>query len=152
MTTISKEAVEILNDLIKINNDRIEGYSRAAKELKAADLALQPIFNRMANESRSFVETLEAHIGEAGGESEEGTTMSGKLYRAWMDVKSAFTGQDRESILASCEYGEDQAQRAYDEALSANELDSETKALIIDQKMTLKESHDAIKKLRDIAA
>ena len=36
----------------------------------------------------------------------------GKIYSAWMDVKSAFTCKNRVSILASCEFGEDQAQKA----------------------------------------
>ncbi len=31
----SKEVVEVLNDLVMINNDRIAGYQRAIKELKS---------------------------------------------------------------------------------------------------------------------
>ena len=33
----TKAAVEVLNDLIQINNDRIAGYERALKELKDGD-------------------------------------------------------------------------------------------------------------------
>ena len=33
----SKEVVEVLNDLVMINNDRITGYQRAIKELKQED-------------------------------------------------------------------------------------------------------------------
>ncbi len=151
MTTISKEAVEVLNDLVKINNDRIEGYTKAADETKNEDATLEPVFNRMANQSRKNVAELTTHISELGGEQEEGTTVPGKLYRAWMDVKATFTGNDRATILSSCEYGEDQAQKAYNEALSNTEIDSETHELIAAQKLALKESHDAIKKLRDSA-
>jgi uncharacterized protein (TIGR02284 family) len=149
MTTISKESIEVLNDLVKINNDRIEGYTKAAEDIKNEDFALQPVFNRMANESRQYVSDLNSYIHEMGGEAGEGTTTAGKLYRAWMDVKATFTGRDRTSVLSSCEYGEDQAQKAYNEALSNIELDSETRELLSGQKLALKESHDLIKQLRD---
>lgn len=149
MTTISKELIGVLNDLVKINNDRIEGYAKAAEEIKNEDFSLQPVFNRMANESRQHVSELNNYIHEMGGEAEEGTTSAGKLYRAWMDVKATFTGRDRTSILSSCEYGEDQAQKAYNDALSDAELDSETRELISAQKLALRESHDLIRQLRD---
>lgn len=149
MTTISKELIEVLNDLVKINNDRIEGYKTAAEEIKGEDFSLQPVFNRLANESRRNVSQLSMHITEMGGEVEDDTTSIGKLYRAWMDVKATFTGNGKTSILESCEFGEDQAQKAYEEALSNAELDSETRALVSSQKMALKEGHDLIKQLRD---
>lgn len=67
-----------------------------------------------------------------------------------MDVKATFTGKDRKAILASCEYGEDAAQRAYDSALSSDvEMPTDVRQLIMDQKTSLKRSHDKIKALRD---
>ena len=36
--TTSQETIEILNDLVQINNDRIVGYEKALKELKNAGL------------------------------------------------------------------------------------------------------------------
>ena len=41
----SKEIVEVLNDLVLINNDRIEGYERAVKELKEEDHDLKASLN-----------------------------------------------------------------------------------------------------------
>ena len=45
---------EILNDLIRINNDRIEGYEKALTETESLDVDLKGIFNNMANESRDI--------------------------------------------------------------------------------------------------
>ena len=150
MTTTTGELVEVLNDLIQINNDRIEGYEKAAEESKNIDITLKAVFNKMADESRKYVSELTAHVNSLGGESETGTTAMGKIYRAWMDVKAAVTGKDRHAILASCEYGEDQAQKAYEKALATDaDLDVETRQLITSQKESLKASHDNIKKLRD---
>ena len=150
MTTSTTETTEVLNDLIKINNDRIEGYQKAAEESKAFDIELHPVFMKMANESRSNVSSLTGHIRKSGGEAESGSTAMGKIYRTWMDVKAAFTGKDRISILNSCEFGEDQAQKAYKDALASDaELDVETRQLITSQKESLKQSHDIIKTMRD---
>ena len=67
-----------------------------------------------------------------------------------MDVKATFSGKDRKAILASCEYGEDAAQKAYEAALSSYaELPTEVRQLVMDQNQSLKISHDQIKALRD---
>lgn len=147
---VNEKTTEILNDLISINNDRIEGYNRAEKEAKDKDADLQTLFRQMAAESRSYVNDLSRYVAVAGDQPTDKTSLSGKIYRSWMDVKATFTGKDRKAILASCEFGEDAAQRAYDEALSSDaELPAEVRQLIMDQKSSLKKSHDYIKSLRD---
>lgn len=148
----SNEAkMEILNDLIKINNDRIAGYEKAISESKDLDVDLKATFEGMIRESQQYKSELTQHYSQVGGNDiEEGTTNSGKIYRAWMDVKATFTGSDRKSILASCEFGEDAWRRAYEGALnSEGDLDAETRALITEQYNTQKKSHDLIKKYRD---
>jgi uncharacterized protein (TIGR02284 family) len=148
--TTTTEITEVLNDLIKINYDRIEGYRKAAEESKEHDIDLHSLFQGMADESRLHVSALTAHVRELGGEAESGTTTMGKIYRAWMDVKATFTGKDRHGIIASCEFGEDAAQKAYEEALATDaDMDTETRQMITSQKETLKKSHDKIKAMRD---
>jgi len=147
-TTITEKSAEVLNDLIQINNDRVAGYERAAKEADAKDLDLISLFNDMASESRQYLSELRRYVQSAGEEPAEGTTFSGKIYRAWMDVKATFTGKDRKAILASCEYGEDAAQKAYEQALG-EDVDADARQLIVDQKASLRKSHDRIKRLRD---
>lgn len=142
---------EILNDLIKINNDRVEGYNRAIKESEASDVDLKTIYKGMADQSQQYVAQLSREVVKLGGDPADGTTNSGKIYRAWMDVKAAFTGNDRHSILASNEYGEDVAQKAYKEALTSDEeLPADIRQLIVNQQSELKEAHDKIKKYRDM--
>ncbi len=142
---------EVLNDLIAINNDRIEGYEKAADETKEIDVDLQAVFHKMADESRQYKAELINEVKRLGAEPETGSTGLGKVYRTWMDIKTAFTGKDRQSILNSCEYGEDAAQKAYREALASDaEIDADTRQLITSQQASLKESHDLIKKYRDM--
>ena len=143
--------VEVLNDLVRINNDRIEGYERANKEAKDIDVDLRSIFSRMAEESKQYAAELTQEVVRLGGEPATGTTASGKIYRVWMDVKATFTGKDRQAILESCEFGEDAAQKAYKLALDSDaEMTAEQRQLITNQKSSLKTSHDVIKKYRDM--
>lgn len=145
--------VEVLNDLIRINNDRIVGYEKAANEARDIDVDLRAIFNRMSEESRQYAAELTQEVVKLGGDPATGTTNSGKIYRAWMDLKATFSGNSRQAILENCEFGEDAAQKAYDSALKTDaELSADVRQLIANQKSSLKTSHDVIKKYRDLHA
>ena len=144
---------EVLNDLIRINNDRIDGYEKAADEAKKIDVDIQAMFHRFAQESKQYATELKQLVMNYGGDPAEDTTTSGKIYRVWMDLKAFVTGKDRKAILGSCEFGEDAAQKAYNEALAESEyLSPEVRELIVKQKAKLKESHDVVKKYRDLHA
>lgn len=146
-----QETAGILNDLIAIHNDRIAGYQTALKELKAEDVDLERLFTEMISESQDIRETLAAEVRAAGGEIETGTTTSGKIYRAWMDVRAAFTGNDRKTVLANCEAGEDAAQNAYRMALKEEGIPSYLQGVLTSQMQSLRASHDEVKALRDAA-
>lgn len=148
MSNLSK-TVEVLNDLIQINNDRIEGYQKANEELKATDTDLHNLFTSFITQSTDLKLALEAEIATLGGEIETGTTTSGKIYRIWMDVKLLFTGKDRQAILDTCEFGEDAAQKAYREAEKSDDIPLDVRQLISTQKVDLKTSHDKVRILRD---
>ncbi|MBS1597097.1 MAG: PA2169 family four-helix-bundle protein [Bacteroidetes bacterium] len=145
----SKEIIEVLNDLILINNDRIVGYEKAIKELKEEDVDLKSLFDVMILESQEIKSDLTHEVQVLRGEAEKGTTESGKIYRAWMSVKAVFTGHDRHAILSNCEYGEDATQKAYQKALEADKLPAFLKEMLLKQKTVLGDSHDEIRDLRD---
>ena len=150
-TTTTKETIEVLNDLVAINNDRIAGYQKALEETKETDNDLKILFTSMIDESRKLRLNLASEVQTLGGESDRGTTASGKLYRAWMDVKAVFTGHDRHTVLANCERGEDAAQNAYKDALNENNVPAYIRTMLEEQKQELRASHDKIKALRDAA-
>ncbi len=149
---INQKLAAVLNDLIRINNDRIEGYQRSIKEAGDKDVDLKAIFSRMTDESRQYISALSHEVYKLGEEpATASTTVSGKIYRAWMDVKSVITGNDRLALLEACEFGEDAAQKAYQEALVSDEtLSIDIRQLIAKQKESLKVSHDTIKRFRDM--
>ena len=141
---------EVLNDLIRINNDRVTGYSKAAAQAKENDL--QSLFSQLAQQSRQFATELRSLITDSDKDVTDETTTAGKIYRAWMDVKATFGGDSRKGVLASCEFGEDAAQKAYKEALEEDDLSPDVRAIIESQKAILRTAHDRIKMMRDTAA
>ncbi len=148
----NSDTVEILNDLVAINNDRVAGYERAIKELKTEDEDLKTLFLNMIDESRQAKLELGNEVQVLGGVIEGGTTNSGKIYRAWMDVKAMFTGHDRHTVLANCHTGEDAAQKAYSSALNSQELPAYLNEMISKQQMMLKASHDEMKAFAEAEA
>jgi len=147
----NERTIEVLNDLIRINNDRVEGYEKAVRETDETDVDLRNIFNRMAQESRNYTRELTNQVQRMGGEPASGTTASGKIYRTWMDVKSGFSRSERKSVLEECEFGEDAAQKAYDKALDpGNDLPPDVRTLVQGEKTSLRSSHDTIRNYRDM--
>jgi uncharacterized protein (TIGR02284 family) len=141
---------ETLRDLIRINNDRVTGYSKAATQTDEQDL--QSLFSQLAHQSRQFAGELRSLLSDSDKNVTDETTTAGKIYRTWMDVKATFGGDDRKGVLASCEFGEDAAQKAYKEALEDDDLTPDVRATIESQKSTLRQAHDKVKMMRDTAA
>jgi uncharacterized protein (TIGR02284 family) len=145
----SREVTEVLNDLVMINNDRIAGYTRAIRELKPGDGDLKLLFDRMIIESQQIKSDLANEIQVLHGDVEKGSSEMGKIYRAWMDMKAVFTGENRHTILSNCEEGEDAVQRAYKKALETDRLPAFLRDLLNGQQNMLRYSHDEIRNLRN---
>jgi uncharacterized protein (TIGR02284 family) len=148
----NEKKIEVLNSLIVINNDRIEGYKTAEAEAKETDLKM--LFSDLMETSVQNRKELVAHVKSLGGTPEEGTRVTGKFFRVWMDVKAALTGDDRKSILDSCEYGEDVILKTYKNVLTDEHqnTDSNEQQMINKQFASLKADHDKVKQLRDAIA
>ncbi|MGI4021251.1 MAG: PA2169 family four-helix-bundle protein [Janthinobacterium lividum] len=147
----AEHQISALNDLIKINNDRVVGYQKGLEGTEDADL--KSLFSTYIAQSQKNSAQLEALVTSLGGEPTDATTTAGKFYHAWMDVKSVFNGKDRHSILADCEYGEDVAKKAYKEALADTDLNwaATTVTTINEQNQGILTAHNEVKALRDAA-
>lgn len=143
------EKVTALNDLIEINNDRIEGYKTAINDTDDSDL--KKTFVELLGTSEKNLAELIKEVYGLGGTPEEGTRTTGKLFRAWMDLKAKVTGNDRHAVLSSCEFGEDKAQAAYETALKDESLSAQQRSMVQAQKASLRADHDKVKALRDAA-
>jgi uncharacterized protein (TIGR02284 family) len=144
--------ISALNDLVRINRDRIVGYEKATESTSDDDL--KSLFAEYIEQSKNNIAELTDHLQVLGGEPATGTTIAGKFYHTWIDVRARFSIKDRHSILADCEYGEDVANGAYRNASDDKELiwkDEKVVAILSRQLKELKKSHDNVKELRDAA-
>lgn len=145
-----EKTIEVLNTLITINNDRIQGYETASKETDEQDL--KDLFAKFSQTSHKCKQELVNEVNRLGGKPSEETMTSGKFFRVWMDAKAALTGKDRKGILNSCEYGEEQAVDTYNKALRNNlsDITAEQQTMLNAQHALIKADHDKVKSMRDM--
>jgi len=142
----NEDIVESLNDLVKINNDRIMGYEKAVEDTE--DSQLDSLFRQMIIQSQNFRSQLADHIVRIDGTAVSDATStdtSSKIHRAWIDVKAAFTGKDTDTVLSSVEFGENAAIEAYEDAIEENHIPAYIKEQIQSQLSELKGALDKIK-------
>ena len=143
------KAIDVLNSLIEINNDRIYGYETASKEVGETDLKM--MFLHATETSLQCKAQLVAEVQSLNGVQTESTTTSGKFYRLWMDIKASFSGKDRKVILDSCVFGEEAAIETYEDVLKDLENVTLNQQMIIQEQLLLiKADYAKVKNLRDL--
>jgi uncharacterized protein (TIGR02284 family) len=156
MENNNNELIETLNDLVQINTDRTKGFENALTQLQsegvveeATSAGLKTLFLSYIDQSRRFKMELAKEVEVLGSDIETDTSTSGKIHRAWIDLKTTFTGHSTHSILEECEFGEDAILKAYDSALEEEHIPAYIRDMLNDQLAELTEAHDEIKALRD---
>lgn len=145
----NEEIVESLNELVKINNDRIQGYEKAVEDTE--DTQLDGLFRQMVMQSQNFRSQLADHIVRIDGRAvtdATSTDFSSKIHRAWIDIKAAVTGKDRDTVLSSVEFGESAAIEAYEDAIEDDHLPAYIKEQLQNQLTELRSALDQVKMLK----
>jgi uncharacterized protein (TIGR02284 family) len=145
---ISEKALDVINELIEINNDRVAGFAKAA--LNDEDKNIHTIFNKLEAESLGYVNELTAIARQSSGNVAKGTSISGDLHRAWTNLITAFAGDDRMAILEECERSEETAKAAYRDVLNLqNDIDPELLLILKKQQEGIDTALGLVKSLRD---
>lgn len=146
-----EKEIEALNDLIKINNDRIADYQLALDQATYMDLGLKESFKQIITEGTNFRYELTLKMNELKGSGKKKTsTIIGKIYKAWTDLKVTFSYNTQKAIISSCLYNESVALHAYKAALSSNtSMPVEIRQRIEEQAKSLSSIYTMLKKHRD---
>jgi len=112
-----RRTLHVLNDLIRINIDRITGLEKAAHEERTSDSRLRDVFYRMAIEGRSNVNELHAKVIRLGGAPVTQATIGGKIYLHWLEAHANFEGSDNAAQLAASIAAGQATEAAYHHAL-----------------------------------
>ena len=134
-----------------INNDRIQGCEKATDDTEDANL--KDIFRHCVVQSQGFRSQLADHIVRIDGvavSDATNTDVASKLHRAWIDIKAALTGKNRDTILSSVEFGENAALEAYRDVIGKDLLPAYIKEVLMKQLGDLQTAHDRMKALRSV--
>ena len=140
--------VGVLNSLIIINNDRIEGYKIASNETTETDL--KALFSNFIETSEQCRNELVVEVSKLGGTPNEYTILIGGFFLDLMDVKVALTANNRKAILDSCKYSERVALEKYKNVLiqEVNDINLKEQNMLNNHYELLKSDYDKIKELR----
>lgn len=142
--------VSILNDLLQITNDRIEGFGKVEGKIWEQYPDIKAEYDRMISQSKMMKNELINMINEKGGNPDDSSSLTGSLHRTWIDIKNSFTiGNIEESTLANVVFGEQAAMKAYQNALETGDLCQESKELVTEQLHSLQISHEQFKKIEE---
>lgn len=133
METDNKKIVSVTQELAEFVQDGNLGYKKAAEETK--DENFKKFCLEQAKKRSNFLNELNEIIKKYGGEPETSGTIKGAIFRKWMDVKTSLINKDEEAVIGSCIYGEEWAQKAFDEALSTPDLPQEVKDVFEHQRL-----------------
>lgn len=149
MRTINENLEKRLHGIFEKNVDAWKGYENAAKNAKGHNLKL--FFERKARERHTFNQELRREIMVNYGEIETDGSATGAVHRAWMDIKSFFTGNNDEAMLEECIRGDKAAQAEYEDILENQDLPISIATIIRDQKMKIGADLFKIKTLEDLS-
>ena len=146
----NEKTIEVLNKLVEINNDRIEVYETAAKEINEQDLKI--LFSKFVQTSLLFKQELSNEIYKLGGIPTEATKHTGKFVCEWMDVKASLAANDFKAIISTCKYAEKQAINVYKNVLTEDlqHLRLSQQSMIRNQLSLIKSGRSTVKIMRHV--
>jgi uncharacterized protein (TIGR02284 family) len=148
LTGQNKKILHALNDLIRINIDRITAYEKASHDDITPEPQLRELFYRLSTDSRAYVNTLHAEVLKLGGAPVTQSTITGKIYLHWLEGKNSFEGENTRSFLASSAHCELAVQKAYRQALDEqNHLPEHVVQLVENQLWALERAHEQLLQL-----
>jgi uncharacterized protein (TIGR02284 family) len=140
-----EKRIDLLNNLICVNKDRNLGCERALGILASSQYrSLEPIFNQRIHESKVFIYQLSEFITKLGGRPIEIGSINGKIYRAWLALKSLFLPRRLNILFEECEFTEGIAWRAYDKALAKEIWPKSISVILTSHWHAIKHSHDVL--------
>ncbi|KMQ68935.1 hypothetical protein ACM39_06545 [Chryseobacterium sp. FH2] len=146
----TEQTVAVLNDLLQITNDRIEGFEKVEGKVWEMYPDVKDEYDRMISQSKIMKNELINLITEKNGTPQDSPSVAGTLHRAWIDIKNSFTlGNLEESTLGNVVFGEKAAIDAYQKALASGDLCEKSSKVVSEQLHSLKDSYNQFKKIED---
>lgn len=141
---------ELLHDLAAINLERAKAYEQASLQNQLFDVELRTTFALLANQSRQNNYILNLQLEKILAKTSGLRPAPGSLYNQWKNNTGYFKGDNRKTILSSCESGEEVMLTIYEKALE-NPVKVEAREMLQNQLRGLQSSLSTIKKIMDLS-
>lgn len=146
----TEQTVSVLNDLLQITNDRIEGFGKVEGKVWEMYPDVKDEYDRMISQSKIMKNELINLITEKKGNPKDSASIAGAIHRTWIDIKNSFTlGNIEESTLENVVFGERAAIEAYQKALDSGDLCEKTEKIVSEQLHSLKVSYHQFKNIEE---
>lgn len=146
----NSNTISVLNDLLHIINDRLEGFEKVEGKVWEKNHKLQDQYEHITSQTKIMKNEIINLITRRGGHANDSSSLSGSLHRAWIDIKNSFIVVHlEESTLQNVIFGENAAIQAYQEALDSNDLDQESSKVVAEQLKKIKDSLHEFKGISD---
>lgn len=146
----TEKLAELLHDLATINLERAKAYEAASLQNHVYDVELRTTFALLANQSRQNNYMLNVQLEKMLAKASGLRPAPGKLYDHWKNNAGHFTGDNRKTLLSSCESGEEVMLTIYEKALE-NPVKPEAREMLQNQLRGLQSSLSTIKKIIDLS-
>jgi uncharacterized protein (TIGR02284 family) len=145
-TAKNSEVEMVLKAVINSLEDGQKGMAEIGEHLK--DETLKRYFLAESLKRANFRGELENELHRHGvADVHETGTVAGALHRTWAEVKAKLGGGDH-TLLETAEQGEDEAKKAYADALN-RELPLPIRQLLVEQQAHIISSHDYVRDRRN---
>ena len=144
----NSEILNRLNTLLTRTRDGERGYQEAAENVK--DPELKSLFLAQSRQRGEYATEIDREIRTLGGDPENSTSLAADLHRAWINIKTTFTGNDDKAVVEECKRGDGQALDDYQEILQSTSLAASTRELLLRQKERIESAHASMSRLADV--
>lgn len=146
---IHKEITDNLQDLLEKNYDAQKGFTKAMTNAK--NTRLKEFLQKQAAQRSRFATEITQELRNLNEEPKESGSITGDLHRAWIDIKSAVSGNDDEAVLEECIRGEKASADEYQEKLKKYNFPPQVSSVLQKQSSEINATLSRVKRLEDLA-
>ncbi len=146
---IHNNIVNNLQGLLEKNYDAQKGFTNAMQNAESGNL--KHFLQQQAAQRSRFATELTNELRNMNAEPKESGSFTGDLHRAWIDIKTAVSGNEDEAVLEECIRGEKASADEYKDRLQKENFPPHISSLLQKQAGEINQTLNKVKRLEDLA-
>lgn len=143
-----RERAKNLQELLEKNYDAEKGYRKAMEHSHKPEI--KGFLKEQAIMHNHFATELDSALHKLNVVPKEKGSLTGSLYRTWMDIKTTFIKDDDEAVLEECLRAEKAALKEYEHKLEKTKFSPATTEMLKDHYDRMRSTVNEIKRLKDL--